>query len=251
MNHFFRLYLLIAATLWGFVAVAQNSETEPLTWTLAEFQSRCIPLWPEEVTVGGGDCTVAEFGLISEFDGIQFYYARYHDDSRYRPEDRLVFTTEFNALVLLKGDSSDSRMASVFAVRQQWEDDWYRIFRAPKIIQTDHGPILYSQGLGSGWSGQQYSHDQYWLWRSGDWVEIDTHSWLRDLRERMPDGFYPGGVYELAEALPTMTYEITARRASDATCCPSGGRIRIRFEWDDLTLRMASFELDPGTESPN
>jgi len=251
MKLFVRGFLAVAAAMSSVVAIAQNSEPEALRWSLEEFQSTCIPLWPDELTEGGGDCTVAEFGEIGEFDGVRYYYARYHDDSRYRPEDVLVFAIEFNALVLLRADSADDRMASVFHVRQQWENDWHQIYRKPEIIQTDHGSILYSQGLGAGWSGQQFSHDRYWLWRSGDWVEIDVHGWLPTMREQVPDGFQLGGIYELAQALPTMTYEISARRDGDATCCPSGGTIRIQFEWDDLTLRVASFEHEPDAEPRN
>ena len=68
----------------------------------------------------------------------------------------------------------------------------------------------------------------------------------------MPAGFRLNGIGDLTSALRTMTYVDNAvLRDSDCMACPSGGTVRIQFEWDDLTLRVVSLEHDPDGQSPD
>lgn len=244
-----RQFLLIAAGALSISAHAQ--EAEPLQWPLDEFRTRCIPLWTDDPNVEVEDCTVAEFGEIAELDGSRFYYARYHDRTRPIPDEiQLPSVTEFNALVILRMDQPNRQNATVFHVRKQDSGSWFETFHAPKLLQTDRGPILHLAGRGLGAGRSQYDRHQYWLWRSGTWVALDVLSWIYEFRGQMPDGFGLGGIGDLATALRTMTYVDTwVRRDGDYMCCPTGGTIRIQFEWDDLTLRVLSFEHDPDAQS--
>ena len=47
--------------------------------------------------------------------------------------------------------------------------------------------------------------------------------------------------------IPLWSNEPTAV-AEDCTVAELDGTIKIQFEWDDLTLRVASFEHDPGAQ---
>jgi len=60
----------------------------------------------------------------------------------------------------------------------------------------------------------------------------------------MPAGFKLKGIGDLRDALRTLRY-VSSDVARDGDCCPTGGTVRIRFEWDGLTLRVAGFEHDP------
>ncbi|MYD97492.1 MAG: hypothetical protein F4X98_08915 [Gammaproteobacteria bacterium] len=237
-----RCLLSVTAVILGLVPLAE--EAEPLRWTLDEFRTRCIPLWSDEPTAKGDDCTVAEFGEIVELDGSTFYYARYHDG---RAPDPGWFQTlgEFNVLVILRSDPPDREAATVFHVRKPGNDYGYLTHFAPELIRTQRGPILYLKALGPGGSDGQYDNHQYWLWRSGGWVLLDALSWVYALRERMPNGYSLGGIRNLAPALETMNYATDAYRAGDSRAEPTGGTVTIYFEWDDLTLQVARFEHDP------
>ena len=138
--------------------------------------------------------------------------------------------------------------ATVFHVRKHEEQYGYLTNLAPELLQNDRGPILYLAGRGLGSGRSQYRNDEYWLWRSGTWLPLDVHGWYIDFRDRMPDGFIHWGLVYLATALSTMTYVDAIHRDEDAMCCPSGGTIRIHFEWDDLELRVAGFEHDPSVQ---
>ena len=248
----FLQFLLI--TTAAVVLSARAQEAEPLRWTLEEFRTRCIPLWTNDPTVEAEDCTVAEFGEIAELDGVRFHYARYHDRRRPIPNwSTLAPVTEFNALVILRMDPPDRDEATVFHVRKQTEDSWFDTFDAPELLQTDRGPILYLLGRGLGAGMSQYGYDEYWLWQPGTWVPLDVHGWGYTARERMPAGFWLAGIdsTELTRAMTTMTYVSYVLRDDDAMCCPSGGTVRIQFEWDDLTLRVVSLEHDPRGQLTN
>ena len=119
---------------------------------------------------------------------------------------------------------------------------------APELLQTDCGPILYLAGRGPGSGSSQYDNDEYWLLQSDTWVPLDVLGWVYDFRDRMPDGFSLHGIGDLATGLSTMTYVDAVHRDGDAMCCASGGTIWIHFEWDDLTLRVESFEHDPSVQ---
>ena len=238
--------LLVPMAVAALAIAADAQEPEPLRWTLEAFQTRCIPLRANDPTIETEDCKVAEFGEFAELDGWTFYYARYHDRGAPVPNwGTGAPVKEFNALVAMGVDPVDRDQATVFHVRKYEDYGGYPsvIFAAPVLLQTGRGPILYLQGFGPG--ALQFEYDQYWLWQFGTWVALDTDGWLKDISEQMPDGFYLYGVGDLRTALSTLTYVRAARREEDAMCCATGGTLTIRFEWDDLTLRVASFEHDP------
>lgn len=242
-----RHFLLITPAALSIVVRAQ--EAQPIRWALDEFQTRCIPLWSDHPTVEEEDCTVAEFGEIATLDESTFYFARYHDRSQPIPDELQPYVvTEFNVLVILRSDPPNLEEATVIHVRTD-EAYGFMTHLAPELLQTDRGPILYLAGRGLGAGRSQYDKDEYWLWQSDTWVPLDVHSWIYDFRDRMSDGFRLNGIGDLATALGTMTYVDSAvHRDGDAMCCASGGTIWIHFEWDDLTLRVVSFEHDPSAQ---
>ena len=247
MTTVFRLFLLITAAAVSTPVRAQ--EAEPIRWGLEEFRTRCIPLWSDYPTVEEEDCTVADFGEIVELDGSTFYFARYHDRSRPFPDELPSYMViEFNVLVILRSDPPNLEDATVVHVRRHEEEYGFLTILAPELLQTDRGPILYLAGRGLGSGTSQYKYDEYWLWRSGTWLPLDMHGWFNVFWDRILEGFWLSGIFDLATALSTMTYVAPVHSDEDAQCCPSGGTIWIHFEWDDLTLRVVSFEHDPSVQ---
>lgn len=243
-----RRFLVFGAAVCGMSTHAE--EAKPLVRTLEEFRSHCIPLWPDAPTTLAGDCTVAEFGELVQLDGSTFYFARYHDRTRPTPDSvGLPPSTEFNALVLIRADPAEGGEGTVVHVRKREGLDE---FLAPVLLRTARGPVLYLAGRGIGDSHSQYGYDEYLLWQAGTWVELDVHSWVYGVRNLMPDGYRLKGIIDLAPSLETLEYVSTSvLRDGDGDCCPTGGTVSIRFYWDDLTLRVASFEHDarrPPTE---
>ena len=204
-----RYGMLPAAFILSVAATAQDAEPvqADLNWTLDEYRTRCVPIWSEEslelVGVDGG-CAVAEFGEIVTLDGFKFYYALYNDDKRFIPdnlfpdEDPEVWinslrdgqwVTEFTALALFKEDTEIRERATMFHLRKQRNrpSGFTQVltFAAPEIIQADIGLIMYLRGFGCCDGMSQYGFDEYWLWRDGDWIQLDPHSWFRSARERL------------------------------------------------------------------
>lgn len=247
-----RRFLVFGAAISAMPAHAE--EALPLVRTLEEFRSHCIPLWSDAPTTLAGDCTVAEFGELVQLDGSAFYFARYHDRTRPIPDAvGLPPSTEFNAVVLIRADPAEGGEGTVVHVRKLEEHSYWGEFLAPKVLRTGPGLVLYLAGRGLGDSHSQYDYDEYLLWRSGTWVELDVHSWVYGVRKRMPDGYRLKGIIDLAPSLETLKYVSTSvLRDGDGDCCPTGGTVSIRFYWDDLTLRVESFEHDarrPPSES--
>ena len=232
---------------------AHAEEAGPLVRTLEAFRSHCIPLWPDAPATLAGECTVAEFRELARLDGSTFYFARYHDRTRPIPDsDGLPPNTEFNALVLIRADSAEGGEGTVVHVRKPEEHDYWGDFSAPKVLRTGLGLVLYLAGRGLGGGHSQYGYDEYLLWRGGTWVELDVYSWVYGVRAAMPDGYRLQGIYDLAPSLETLEYVGSVLRDGDSDCCPTGGTVSIRFYWDDLKLRVASFEHNarsPASES--
>ncbi len=257
-----------AALFLSVSIVAQDAEPEyvNLNWTLEEYQTRCIPIWSEEeleLAVVDGGCTVGKFGDIAELDGSRFYYALYNDDKkslpRVDPPDDIEaeirrlrdenWRTESTALAIFKATAEDRERATVVHLRKQGRIPYGSLqiepFTEPELIQTDIGPVIYLRGFGCCDGMQMYRFDEYWLWRDGDLLQVDTNAWFRSARERLrlPAGYSLNGISNLAQALPTLTYDASIWGPEDPDCCPSGGEVRIHFEWEDLTLRISSFNL--------
>ena len=223
-------------------------DAEPLRWTLDEFRTRCVPLWSDEPHP---ECRVAEFGEVAVLDGSTLHFAVYDDPAMPIPIWGASGWRQRNALLLLKADHPDPEVATVFHIRKPERGDGLIMYNAPEVIETDLGSVLFLRGSGSGDGSFQFQYDEHWLWRSGTLVPLDVHGWLHPMRERMPDGFALKGIGDLRDALRTLTY--VSRDVAvdgDGDCCPSGGTLRIRFEWDVLTLRIESFEHDPGGQAP-
>ncbi|MYD96014.1 MAG: hypothetical protein F4X98_01330 [Gammaproteobacteria bacterium] len=236
-----RRTLLIIVAVGG---LSHGQEAEPLRWALDEFRTRCIPLWGD---VPNSDCTVAEFGEVAELDGSTFYFAVYDDRSAPVPDWATSWSRQANAVVLFRAERPDLQTAIVLHVRKPDREYGQRAYRAPELLRTDLGPVFYLQGYGSGDGSFQFQYDEYWLWRSGSLVALDVHGWLYPTRERMPSGFSLKGIGDLRDALQTLRYVSgDVARDGDGDCCPTGGTVSIRFEWDGLSLRVADFEHDPG-----
>ena len=235
-----RTLLMIAGALAG-SSEAQVAET--FSWPVDEFRSRCIPLWSD---APDPDCTVAEFREFAKLDGTSFFFALYDDRSKPVPDWMTSDSQTSNALVLLSADRRDLDVATVLHVRKPKPGTEPRSYRFPELIQTDLGPVFYLQGDGLGDGSFQFQYDEYWLWRAETLVPLDVHGWLYPMRERMPTGFKLKGIGDLRDALRTLSYVTSdVARDGDADCCPTGGTVTIRFKWDHLTLRVASFEHEP------
>jgi hypothetical protein len=108
-------------------------------------------------------------------------------------------------------------------------------YSPPQIVRNAAGTILYLPIAIDGTAHENAS--EYFLWDAGKWQHIEAQGWLKDLSRQMPDGL---GIWKgVWPDLRTMQAEAGLYRQSDANCCATGGRARIRF-----SIRSNRFVLD-------
>ena len=185
------------------------------------------------------DCRVSEFGEFGRMGGKTYYYALYCLIPNYTEEATCgdgSFTADNyreRALAVFTKVPSDT-IPRLFLVRVDPDVGILR-YEKPRIVETSgmtilHVPIVVD-GTGVG------NRSDYLLWENGNWVPIESESWLKDLERRIPNnlrilkGVWPD--------LQTMHAETGLYKEGDPNCCPSGGTVGIR-----LSIRARQFVVE-------
>ena len=245
----------LAVLLVGIVATAQTQRNRQPTSTgpeipapVGEFSTsflrqQCIEF--TQVKRGGKpddirDCRVSEFGEFGRVDEVHYFYALYCLIPNYAPDKGQCNDDSFNAsyhrtrgLVIFVGDPSGLRVR-LFLERVEREIGSLQ-YGPPQIVRNAAGTILYLPIAIDGTAHENAS--EYFLRDAGTWQPIEAQGWLKDLSRQLPAGL---GIWKgVWPDLRTMQAEAGLYRQSDANCCPTGGRARIRF-----SIRSSRFVLD-------
>lgn len=220
-------------------AGAQGGSTG--AWTIEDVRANCVPIEESDPEVERY-CTVAEFDEVVSIGTHTLYYALYQDSLP--DSERSHSDNHSNVLVLFSGSTADDSL-DLLHVRHYMRS-WWVSYDAPKILESERGPILYLPGAGIGDGRSQYAYDEYWLWKDDSWQELDVWGWYAETNHMSeflpPDHSLDGiGYFDLT----SMRYTGDVRRSEDCHNCATGGRMTISFEWRDLELKVKDVEYFP------
>jgi uncharacterized protein len=207
--------------------IARLSKIEPArTRSEASARANCPPLFDDDKDMVGG-CEVLEFGEIGAVDGNALLYGLYvyHD-----ADDDLIRRTSV-VVYERRGDVLRALFAPI-------DEGGYDV---PTIVTSAERTMLQLRGSAAG-SGNG-NIERVFVWWNGSWADLDTTSWVHELADRLPEGYWAlDGIYpdyrEMTAATPLW------RAGVDAHCCPTGGRANMTFSWDSDRLVIKSLDIN-------
>lgn len=221
---------------------------------MASIRNKCIDF--KSITTQtepdqAADCAISEFGHLGIFNSQNYYYAIYCLIPAYSLPDGGCRSDTFNAqfhkaramAIFVNDDHSDTVSLLLKRAEEEIGLVWYE---KPEIIENTYGKFLYIpvhlDGTGSGNSSEYFTWDK----KSKNWKYFDATSWLNEIRTppglSINKGIWPD--------LKKMNAEAYFYRAKDANCCPTGGKIRIKFAAINgrLSVKSTSMNLTSGAE---
>ena len=217
----------VAALVWLILglqapeaAAVSNAKPTAETVSTAEARAGCVAARPE----GDETCSVTRFDPIGAVDSHRFHYAVY----QYRSAQNNAL--DHMRIVVFEAVSPDMLRAVAMT-----ETDPAISYEKPKLLRSGGRVLLRIPGYESGTGN--FNRERLFVWRDGQWRNVDTATWLDDLARRLPrghgawKGIYPDYV--------TMRTSTPIWREGDGNACPSGGRADIVLAWsgDRLALR--------------
>src|SRR5205085_3874562 len=138
----------------------------------AEARTGCLPGLPGDTP--GETCRVSSFGEAGAVDGHRFHYAvyQYQTDTGARDHMRVVV---FEAV-------PSGMMRAVVAT----ESDPAISYDKPRIVRSGDRVLLHIPGTESGTGN--FNRERLYMWRAGQWRDVDTTAWLDELARRLPAG---------------------------------------------------------------
>ena len=242
-----RVSLLLFLALQGCLPWFSSDVSEAPSPKLADMRQKC----PDEVFKGqpllrgSALCEVNALLQIGEIGEWTIHAGLYR---LLKPEDLELSTVADHAplnntaVAVFEERNGNARVVWSGVSEGVLGSDW---FESPRLIQLPDGsgvliPHRYS---GSGF----VNADRFLALRNGAWKEIDTSSWLGDLRAKLPTGLEILKGVELD--LEKMTAHSALWRKEDANCCPSGGNVEVALTLRDLQLEISSINLE-GPRAP-
>jgi hypothetical protein len=192
------------------------------TVATADAQTTCLPAL--DADTAGEACSVAEYGEIGAVDGHRFDYALY----QYRTPGGGA--PDRTRIVVFEAVTPDM-MRAVIAP----EGDPAIGYDKPRLLRGGGRVLLHIPASESGTGN--FNRGRLFVWRAGQWRDVDTTAWLDDLAHRLPAGYGAWkGIYPDYVALKAST---PLWRKGDGNACPSGGRADLVLGWrgDRIVLR--------------
>lgn len=114
------------------------------------------------------------------------------------------------------------------------------VVKPPYILDADSEPILATQDSVTGTGGSVI--EDYWTFDKDGPIPLNLSIIAQTTRNLLPDGLSINkGYFNIG----TLLYEVDISKKDDANCCPSGGRITIKFTLKDHQLVVISQEHTP------
>jgi hypothetical protein len=188
----------------------------------ADARTSCLPALNADDA--GESCTVSEFGDIGAVDGHPFHYAVY----QYRNEGNRVLD---RTRVVVFEVAPAGMMRAVAAT----ESDPAVGYDKPRLLRGSGRALLHIPGSESGTGN--FNRERLFVWRDGQWGDVDTTGWLDELARRLPKGY--GAWKGIYPDYVRMKASTPLWREGDGNACGSGGRADLVLGWqaDRIVLR--------------
>ena len=226
---FAALFFALGLQLPAAAADSKVSREKPVV-SAVEAETGCIAAL--DGREAGETCSIAEFGEIGAVEGRRFHYAVY----QYRSgRDGILHHTR----VIVFEAAAPGMKRAVIAT----EADPAIGYDKPRLLRSGGRVLLHIPGSESGTGN--FNRERLFVWRAGQWRDVDTTAWLDDLARRLPAGYGAWkGIYPDYVALKAST---PLWRKGDGNACPSGGRAYILLGWrgDRIVLRDVRLRKAP------
>jgi len=182
----------------------------------------CLPM-PDDRDAGES-CAIAEFGDVGLVDDHHFHFAVYQYQN---PSNSVLNRTR----VVVFETPAPGTVRAVAAT----ESDPAVSYDEPRLLRGGGRVLLHIPGSESGTGN--LNRERLFVWRAGQWRDVDTTAWLDDLARRLPKGYGAWkGIYPDYVTLKATT---PLWRKGDGNACPSGGRADLVLGWqgDRIVLR--------------
>jgi hypothetical protein len=202
-------------------AAAADLKASPLM-TAPGAPATCLPM-PDDRDAGES-CTIAEFGDVGAVDNHRFNFAVYQYQN---PSNSVLNRTR---VVVFEAPAP----GTVHAVAAT-ESDPAVTYDKPRLLRSSGRVLLHIPGSESGTGN--FNRERLFVWRDGQWGDVDTTGWLDELARRLPKGY--GAWKGIYPDYVRMTASTPLWREGDGNACGSGGRADLVLGWqaDRIVLR--------------
>jgi hypothetical protein len=230
----------------GVAAVAYSGEDSRLEASGATQQSGCEDFLKRNGIGDIRDCAVSESGLFGELRGVKYRYVLYCIIPAYSEgEDKCggdSFTAQYHRQRGMAVYADNSSEENRLLMERVDPEIGVVLYEKPEIISNASGTFLYLpirvDGTGAG------NISEYYLWneKTNGWDLIESEYWIKDLRQRLPDGL---SIWKgIWPDLKTMSAKAGLYREGDANCCPSGGTAFMDLSVEEGRFRLKSVDFE-------
>lgn len=219
----------------GYVKLSQNQ------FDLETLKAHC-PYHELTVPHDEKSWQVADFSLIAESGGQQYYYQICRGVGA--KKDRQVQAPQDNVAAFLYQRKGKSQQAQVIwgETAEMFGANWFDKAHINKIANFD---VIVIPNPNTGNGG--FNSDRYFELKDSKWALLDSESWKDKVRQQIPKGFELFN--DIQPNLETMTFESPLwREGKDAHATPTGGRIHGTLVINDNSIALGSVTVDPATQ---
>jgi hypothetical protein len=172
-----------------------------------------------------GSCRVESFGSINALgnEALHYQIQAYRDGDLWSAGGIVIFRATSGPLTPLVLAAVDSAH-----------------FSPPHLAQSRRLLVIPGHLEGTG----NFNAELVYLLEGGQFHEVDTESWLKELQRRLPKGMGAWkGIYPDYDAL---TAETPLWKDGDGNCCPTTGGAFIRLELKNRRLAIVDVQIKRG-----
>ena len=216
------LFIAAGLTMLSSAEAADLKTSPPVS--ASDARSGCIARLEGDT---GETCTVAEYGEIGAVGRHRFHYAVH----QYRNAQDSVL--DHMRVVVFEAVSPDL-VRAVAAT----ESDPAINYDKPRLVRSGGRILLHIPGSESGTGN--FNRERLFVWRDGEWRDVDTSSWLDELARRLPKGY--GARKGIYPDYVRMKASTPLWREGDGNACGSGGRADLVLGWQDDRIVLRSLQ---------
>jgi len=197
-------------------------------------------------------CSMSQFSPLGTVGQRAYYYALYCFSEKQSVEDKECdphspARSDVAGMVIFARDDG-SENAKPIMEHVDPDLSGLAFYQTPEIVSNSVGTFLIIPLRAADTGAENWS--RYYLWKDGDWQDIDATGWLKELGKKIArEDVWPSET--VWPDLKTMTAEVSLFRSEDPSCCGSGGTARVKLGLKDRRLQITALTVtDAAPTSP-